>query len=73
MIIAKEWQYASFIKYVKQGLYEENWCDFTDDKHLACSVHYNARKINRNLIRQFCIIKITPIFIIKTLINKFVK
>ena len=27
----KEWQYSSFLKYVKQGLYEENWCDFTEN------------------------------------------
>jgi putative transposase len=28
---AKEWEYSTFKKYVQQGLYDENWCDFTDD------------------------------------------
>ena len=25
---AKEWKYSTFLKYVRNGLYEENWCDF---------------------------------------------
>ena len=37
--MAKEWQYSSFMKYVKQGLYEENWCDFTEDKSLENTVY----------------------------------
>ena len=28
---AKEWKYSTFDKYVKQGLYDENWCDFNKD------------------------------------------
>lgn len=28
---AKEWKYSTFEKYVKQGLYDENWCDFNKD------------------------------------------
>ena len=28
---AKDWEYSTFKKYVKQGLYDENWCDFQDD------------------------------------------
>ena len=28
----KDWEYSSFKKFVKQGLYEENWCNF-NDKH----------------------------------------
>lgn len=28
---AKDWQYSSFQKYVKQGLYEKDWCDFHND------------------------------------------
>ena len=28
---AKEWEYSTFVKYVKQGLYDENWCDFNED------------------------------------------
>ncbi len=28
---AKELEYSTFKKYVQQGLYDENWCDFTDD------------------------------------------
>lgn len=27
----KEWKYSTFKKYVKQGLYDENWCDFNED------------------------------------------
>lgn len=29
---AKEWEYSTFKKYVQQGLYDENWCNFTEDK-----------------------------------------
>lgn len=28
---AREWKYSTFEKYVKQGLYDENWCDFNAD------------------------------------------
>ena len=28
---AKEWKYSTFEKYVKQGLYDEYWCDFNKD------------------------------------------
>ena len=28
---AKEWEYSTFDKYVKQRLYDENWCDFKED------------------------------------------
>ena len=31
---AKEWKYSTFEKYVKQGLYNENWCDFNEDKEI---------------------------------------
>ena len=27
----KEWKYSTFEKYVKQGLYDENWCDFNEN------------------------------------------
>ncbi len=28
---AKEWKYSTFEKYVKSGLYDENWCDFNEN------------------------------------------
>lgn len=28
---AKEWKYSTFEKYVKLGLYDENWCDFNEN------------------------------------------
>jgi len=28
---AKEWKYSTFNKYVEQGLYDENWCDFSEN------------------------------------------
>ena len=28
---AKEWKYSTFEKYVKQGLYDENWYDFNEN------------------------------------------
>ncbi len=28
---AIEWKYSTFNKYVQQGLYDENWCDFNED------------------------------------------
>ncbi len=31
---AKEWKYSTFEKYVKQGLYDENWCDFNEDSEV---------------------------------------
>lgn len=27
---SKDWEYSSFSKYVKNGQYEENWCNFED-------------------------------------------
>lgn len=27
----KEWKYSTFEKYVKLGLYDENWCDFNEN------------------------------------------
>ena len=27
---SKNWKYSSFNKYVKNGQYEENWCNFED-------------------------------------------
>ena len=30
----KEWEYSTFKKYVKQGLYDENWCDFNDNSEV---------------------------------------
>lgn len=32
---AKEWKYSTFKKYVKQGLYNENWCDFSEDSGVS--------------------------------------
>lgn len=29
-IIPKEWKYSSFGKFVKNGYYDENWCNFED-------------------------------------------
>ena len=37
--MAKEWHYSSFLKYVKQGFYGPNWCDFTEDKNLGNTVY----------------------------------
>ena len=31
---AKDWQYSTFLRYVKQGFYDENWCDFSQDRDL---------------------------------------
>ena len=27
---AKDWKYSSFLKFVKNGMYDKNWCDFTE-------------------------------------------
>ena len=32
--LAKDWQYSTFLRYVKQGFYDENWCDFSQDRDL---------------------------------------
>ena len=29
-IAPKDWAYSSFKKFVQQGFYEENWCNFED-------------------------------------------
>lgn len=31
-IVPKDWQYSTFSKFVKNGLYDENWCNY-DDKY----------------------------------------
>ena len=31
-IVPKDWEFSSFKKFVKQGFYQENWCNF-DDKN----------------------------------------
>jgi len=36
---AKDWAYSSFHKYVKQGLYEENWCDFGEGDELKSIIY----------------------------------
>lgn len=30
---AKDWKYSSFSKFVKSGLYENDWCNFEDKNH----------------------------------------
>ncbi len=30
----KDWEYSSFHKFVNKGLYEENWCDFSQCENL---------------------------------------
>ena len=35
----KDWKYSSFKKFVKQGLYEENWCNF-EDKYKINKLNY---------------------------------
>ena len=34
----KDWEYSSFHKFVKQGVYEENWCN-SEDKHCINSMN----------------------------------
>lgn len=29
-ISPKDWEFSSFIKFVKQGCYQEDWCNFND-------------------------------------------
>ena len=33
-ILPKDWSFSSFKKYVKSGLYEENWCNFEDKNNI---------------------------------------
>ena len=37
-IAPKDWKYSSFKKFVKSGLYENNWCNFEDK--------YNIKNMN---------------------------
>ena len=32
--LARDWQYSTFLRYVNQGFYDENWCDFSQDRDL---------------------------------------
>lgn len=27
---AKDWEYSSFLKFVRKGMYDKDWCDFTE-------------------------------------------
>ncbi len=33
-IYPKDWEFSSFIKFVKQGFYQENWCNFDDKNNI---------------------------------------
>ena len=34
-ISPKDWEYSSFRKFVKNGIYEENWCNFEDKNKIT--------------------------------------
>lgn len=34
-ITPKDWKYSSFHKYVKNNIYEEDWCNFEDKNKIA--------------------------------------
>jgi hypothetical protein len=36
-ISPKDWQFSSFKKFVKQGFYQEDWCNF-DDKNCVLNM-----------------------------------
>ena len=33
-IAPKDWKYSSFMKFVKQGMYKENWCNLNDKNNI---------------------------------------
>ena len=38
-IAPKDWEYSSFYKFVEQGMYDKNWCNF-DDKYKINELDY---------------------------------
>lgn len=34
-IYPKDWQFSSFKKFVRDGFYEENWCNFDDKNKIS--------------------------------------
>ena len=38
-IVPKDWKYSSFSKFVQNGFYEQNWCNF-GDKYKISNIEY---------------------------------